>query len=52
MMQVCKFSHLEFGDPIPYHELGQNRNGFSNFKSYVESCVGTVLKVSVRPLLW
>ena len=47
MIQMCKFSHLESGDPVPYHEIGQNRFGFGNFHSYVDNCVSTVLKVCV-----
>ena len=44
-IQMCKFSHLECGDPIPYHELGRDKLGFGNFHSYADSCVSAVLKV-------
>ncbi len=47
MMQVCKFSHLEFGDPVPYHELGRDKYGSGNFHSFVDTCVSAVLKVCV-----
>ena len=46
MMQLCKFTHLELGDPIPYQELGQDRNG--GYQQYLEDCMSTILKVRVQ----
>ena len=48
MLQVCKFSHLEFGDPVPFHELGKDKDGFGSYQSYVEDCITTMLKVRER----
>ena len=46
MLQVCKFSHLEFMDPVPCHELGRDQYGFGNLRNFVDTCVTAVLKVS------
>ena len=45
MIHVCKFSHLELGDPVPHYELGQDKFGVGSFQSHVEGCVATVIKV-------
>ena len=45
MMQLCKFSHLEFGDPVPFQELGLDKNGIGDYRVYVDSCMGTLAKV-------
>lgn len=44
MMQVCKFSHLEFGDPVPYHDLGRDKNGHGSYKDYIDECMTTLAK--------
>jgi len=48
MLQVCKFTHLELGDPVPCHELGQDRWGHGSIHSHVDSCMNTVLKEAHR----
>ena len=48
MLQVCKFTHLEAGIPVPYHELGLKRSGRGDYKSYVEESIRTLLKESHR----
>ena len=48
MMQVCKFTHLEFGDPVPCHELGMEKCGMGNFLSYLDDSVTTMLKEARR----
>ena len=45
MLQTCKFTHLEFGDPVPYTDLGRDREGMGGYHSYVEECIATVTKV-------
>ena len=45
MLQVCKFSYLEVGVPLPYTELGQDKYGFGDYRSYVEGCVAVMMKV-------
>lgn len=45
MIHVCQFSYLENADPVPHHELGQDRYGFGDFHSYINTCVNTTLKV-------
>jgi hypothetical protein len=44
MLQVCRFTHLETGDPVPYYELGLDRLGSGNLHSYLDTCVQTVLR--------
>lgn len=44
MLHVCRFTHLEMGDPVPYYELGLDRRGSGNMYSYLDSCVQTVLR--------
>jgi len=44
MLQVCRFTYLESGDPVPYHELGMDRSGQGSHALYIESCVQTVHK--------
>ena len=44
MLQVCRFTHLEMCDPIPYYELELDRKGSSNMNTYLDSCVQTVLR--------
>lgn len=46
MMQVCKFSHLEFGDPVPYHDLGRDKLGNGGYQTFIDESVATLLKVS------
>lgn len=41
MLQVCKFTYLETGDPVPYHELGLSQGGHP---AYHESCIQSVHK--------
>ena len=48
MLQVCKFTHLELGEPVPCHELDQDRDGPGNM--FIDNCVATVLKV--RGEMW
>lgn len=43
MLQVCKFSHLELGEPVPCHELDQDRDESGNM--FIDGCIATVLKV-------
>lgn len=45
MLQACKFSYLEVGVPVPYTELGQDKYGFGDYRSYVEGCVTVMMKV-------
>ena len=45
MLQVCRFTHLETGDPVPYYELGLDRKG-SGMHGYLDSCVQTILRES------
>ena len=45
MIHVCQFSYLENANPVPHHELGQDRYGFGDFHSYINTCVNTTLKV-------
>ena len=53
MLQVCKFSYLEVGVPLPYTELGQDKYGFGDYRSYVEGCVAVMMKVgALLPVLW
>ena len=47
MMQLCRFTHLEFGDPVSFHELGIDKNGYGDYKNYIENCMITLAKVSV-----
>ncbi len=42
MLQVCKFTHLETGDPVPYHELGLDRT------AYLEACMQCLHKEQKR----
>lgn len=44
MLQVCRFTHLEMGDPVPYYELGLDRRGSGSLQVYLDSCVHTILK--------
>jgi hypothetical protein len=44
MLQVCKFSYLEVGVPVPYGELGQDKYGFGDYRSYIEGCVSALMK--------
>lgn len=44
MLQVCRFTHLETGDPVPYYELGLDHRGSGNLQHYVDTCVQTVLR--------
>ena len=44
MLQVCKFTYLEAGDPVPYHELGLDRTDLGSQTAYLESCIQTVHK--------
>ncbi|XP_065884812.1 rho GTPase-activating protein 7-like isoform X2 [Dysidea avara] len=44
MIHVCQFSYLEDAEPVPHHELGQDRYGFGDFHSYISTCVSTTLK--------
>ncbi|XP_064404560.1 stAR-related lipid transfer protein 13-like isoform X3 [Halichondria panicea] len=37
MLQVCHFTHLEAGDPVPYHELDLDKADTGS--TYLESCV-------------
>ena len=48
MLQVCRFTHLELGDPVPCHELGQDRWGHGSIHSHVDSCMNTMLKVGME----
>lgn len=43
-MQLCKFTHLELGDPIPYQELSRDGNG--GYQQYLEDCMSTMIKVT------
>ena len=45
MMQTCRFTHLEFGDPLPYQDIGKDSDGSGNYHSYLEECITTVAKV-------
>lgn len=47
MMQTCKFSHLEFGDPVSYHDIGKDKDGCGGYHSYIEECVAIVTKVNI-----
>ena len=49
MMQTCKFSHLEFGDPVPYQELSGESSGTSGYQTYLDDCTATLLKVANQP---
>ena len=45
MLQVCRFTHLEMCDPVPYYELDMDRRGVNGFmNAYLDSCVHTVLR--------
>ena len=44
MLQVCRFTHIETGDPVPYYELGLDRSGSGNLYSYLDRCIQTVLR--------
>lgn len=44
MLQLCRFTHLETGDPVPYYELGLDRWGNGNLHHYLDACVHTVLR--------
>ena len=44
MLQVCKFTYLETGDPVPYHELGLDKTDFGSHVAYLDSCIQTVHK--------
>lgn len=44
MLQVCRFTHLEMGDPVPYYELGLDRRGSGSMNIYLDGCVQTVLR--------
>lgn len=46
MLQVCRFTHLETGDPVPYYELGLDRSGLGNLNVYVDNCIYTILRES------
>ena len=35
---------MEVGEPVPYTELGQDKYGFGDYRSYVEGCVAVLLK--------
>ena len=48
MLQICKFTHLEAGDPIPFHELGVDKYGAGHFSFHLDECVQTVLKEARR----
>ena len=50
MLQVCKFTHLELGEPVPCHELDQDRDDPGNM--FIDNCVATVLKVRERCGQW
>lgn len=50
MMQVCKFSHLEFGDPVPYHDLGRDKAGSGGYQTYIDESMATLLKVSISKI--
>ena len=45
MMQLCKFSHLEFGDPVPFQELGCDITGSGGYQTYINDCMATLAKV-------
>ena len=49
---MCQFSYLENADPVPHHELGQDRYGFGDFHSYINTCVNTTLKVTTIIILY
>ena len=44
MLQVCRFTHLETGDPVPYYDLDLDRRGNGNVQNYLDTCVQTVLR--------
>ena len=46
MLQVCKFTHLELGEPVPCHELDQDRDDPGNM--FIDNCIATVLKEAHR----
>lgn len=48
MLQICKFTHLEAGDPVPYHELGLDKHGVGHCSSHLDDCAQTVLKEARR----
>ncbi|XP_019850855.1 PREDICTED: rho GTPase-activating protein 7-like isoform X2 [Amphimedon queenslandica] len=48
MMQLCKFSHLEFGDPVPFQELGLDKSGVGDYRYYIENCMSTLAKEQRR----
>ena len=48
MLQICKFTYLEAGDSIPFHDLGQDRYGVGHFSLHLEECAQTVLKEARR----
>jgi len=50
MIHVCQFSYLEDAEPVPHHELGQDRYGFGDFHSYINTCVTTTLKVKFQSI--
>jgi hypothetical protein len=45
MMHLCRFSHLELGDPVPFQELGMDKNGCGDYLSYIEDCMTILAKV-------
>ncbi len=46
MLQVCRFTYLESGDPVPYHELGLDRAG--GYSAYLEACIQNLHKEHKR----
>ena len=45
MMRLCRFTYLESGEPVSYHELGLSKQGIGSYTSYISLCVTTVMKV-------
>ena len=45
MLHTCKFTHLEYGDPVSYHDIGRDKDGAGGYHSYIEESIATVAKV-------
>ncbi len=52
MMHTCRFTLLEYGDPVPYQDIGTDGDGCGSYHSYIDDCIATVAKVLPIECCW